>query len=106
MSIKKTIGMNPLEAYLQPTIQEHKKQLPKITEEQQQPKETKERITIHVSSNIIEKVKNAVFWEPGLTISALTEEALSITIKKMEKARGAEYPERKHHNLKGGRPLS
>lgn len=65
----------------------------------------KQRITIHLSTDLINRVKNAVFWEPGLTLAALAEYALQQAIEKLEQERGAPYPQRREQNLRGGRPL-
>jgi len=92
MKQKPTIGANPLEAYL-----DRKK---KAT-----PQATKQRITIHLTKDLIERVKDAVFWQPGMTLTSLAEEALETALKKLEKTRGSTYPKRTQNNLKGGRPL-
>jgi predicted DNA binding CopG/RHH family protein len=66
---------------------------------------TKQRITIHLSTELIDRVKNAVFWEPGLTLAAFAEYALHQAVEKLEQERGAPYPQRREQNLRGGRPL-
>lgn len=66
---------------------------------------TKQRITIHLSTELIDRVKNAVFWEPGLTLAAFAEYALYQAVEKLEQERGAPYPQRREQNLRGGRPL-
>jgi uncharacterized protein (DUF4415 family) len=124
----KTIGLNPLEQYLSATkeivrteeqeiilspIQEEalniKTAIPaKKTEAKLNPsisKSSKERITLHISSELLEKMKNAVYYEPGLTLAGLAEEALAIALEKLEKKRGESYPERKIVKLRPGRPL-
>lgn len=65
----------------------------------------KQRVTIHLSTDLINRVKDAVYWEPGLTLTAFAEEALLRALLQLEKKRGEKYPERSEHNLKGGRPL-
>lgn len=67
--------------------------------------EQKQRITIHLSKGIIDRAKNAVYWEPGLTLTDLAEQALKVELDKLEKKRGDKYPQRKKDQLKGGRPL-
>ena len=62
---KQTIGSNPLDAYLQYSPTEQKEEQPR-----------KQRITIHLTVDLIERVKNAVFWQPGTTLTSFAEEAL------------------------------
>lgn len=64
----------------------------------------KERMTIQISKDTIERAKNAVYWTPGLTIAQLTEEALNLVLNEMEKERGGSFPQRKSE-LRPGRPL-
>lgn len=65
----------------------------------------KQRVTIHVSEQLIDRVKNAVFWEPGLTLAAFAEMALAETLERFEQERGAPFPSRREKQLRGGRPL-
>lgn len=65
----------------------------------------KERVTIHVPSELIDKVKNVVYWEPGLTLAAFAELALQRLLDDLEKERGEPFPPRRRHRLFGGRPL-
>jgi hypothetical protein len=103
---RKTIGNNPLDAVIpdpKATInaKSHLQPQPLVTEIE---KVAKERLTIHLSVGLIEKVKNAVYWTPGLTLAALAETALQQLVDELEKQRGEPFPPRKE-NLKGGRPL-
>lgn len=66
----------------------------------------KQRITLHISTELIDRVKNAVYWEPGLTVAGFAEDAFSLAIENLEKERGAPFPQRKQHRLRGGRPVS
>jgi len=103
MEKKKTIGNNPLEAYL--GSKKDKQQ----NSDMQQPEcmnvKKKERITIHLTSDLIDKVKNVVFWEPGLTLTGFAEYALEKALQEMEEKRGEKYPEREERTLKSGRPV-
>ena len=65
----------------------------------------KKRITISIDSGLLERVKNAVYWTPGLTLTGLAEGALDTAITELERKRGNEFPERKDE-LKRGRPLA
>ena len=64
----------------------------------------KERLTVHLPLDLINRVKNAVYWTPGLTLAGLAEEAFIDTMKRLERDRGSCFPQRKSE-LKGGRPL-
>lgn len=130
--MKKTIGKSPLTAYLSKTpvkkVVEVKKQVeikPKVNptpvkvvskemvaakEEVfvaptvQEERQIKQRVTIHIPVNLTERIKNAVYWEPGLTVAGFCEQALLKAIEKLEKEKGQPYPSRKEQ-LRGGRPL-
>lgn len=100
---KKTIGVNPLEAYLASHKDKSKED---VESDVNKPEATKkQRITIHVAIDLIDRVKNAVYWEPGLTLTQFAQEAFEEALKQREKKRGEEYPERKVRALKSGRPL-
>lgn len=130
---KKTIGLNPLEEYLSaPKNSAVKKEIvlePKAVkdvleeaveidgqgqlaikgtrvslEEQERP--SKQRITLHISSDLIDRVKNAVYWEPGLTVAGFAEDAFMQAIASLEAERGSPFPQRKQHRLRGGRPVN
>lgn len=67
-------------------------------------KMTKERLTVHLPVDLIDRVKNAVYWTPGLTLAALAEDALRARVEGLETDRGEAFPARPEP-LKGGRPL-
>lgn len=100
MEKKKTIGNNPLEAYLG-----SKKEQAEMKPEKMDVKK-KERITIHLPVDLIDKVKNVVFWEPGLTLTGFAEYAFDRALQEQEEKRGKPYPERQERNLKSGRPVT
>lgn len=105
---QKTIGLNPLEEYL--TSTKATKEEPQEILEEPVPfvaseAGAKQRITIHISAAVIERVKNAVYWEPGLTVAGLAEEALERAVESLEAERGTPFPQRKEHRLRGGRPI-
>ena len=64
----------------------------------------KERLTVHLPVDLIDGVKNAVYWTPGLTLARLAEEALRQALAALETARGEPYPPRERP-LTVGRPL-
>lgn len=71
---------------------------------QKQAKSPKQRITVQISVDVIKRVKNAVYWTPGLTLASLAEEAFSRAVDVLESKREASFPERKEE-LKTGRPI-
>ena len=66
----------------------------------------KERLTVHVPVDLIDRVKNAVYWTPGVTLAGLSEEGLTKAVQRLEKKHndGEPFPKRKEE-LRGGRPL-
>lgn len=64
----------------------------------------KERVTVQISSDVIERIKDAVYWTPGLTLSSLAEEAFAQVVDDLESERKAPFPKRKEE-LKTGRPI-
>ena len=64
----------------------------------------KQRLTVHITVETIERVKNAVFWTPGLTLAAMAEEALAGAVDKLEKKNKKKFKPRTS-DLKGGRPM-
>lgn len=67
-------------------------------------KVVKERLTVHLPVDLIDRIKNAVFWTPGMTLAAFAEEVFSEALIKLEKTRGGPYPARTKA-LTGGRPM-
>lgn len=103
MKKKKTIGNNPLSAYIGSTKAKQTQTAKEKTEKAAEGKT--QRVTIHIDKDLINSVKDAVYWEPGLTLTAFAHEAFSKALEKIEKKRGKKYPKRKDHNLRGGRPV-
>lgn len=110
MNKKKTMGINPLEAYLSKQenvadVVEYGSDISSaMRDEHEQVK--KERITIHLPIDLINRIKNVVYWEPGMTLTAFAQEAFEQALQMQEEKRGEPYPERKERLLKSGRPVS
>ncbi len=64
----------------------------------------KVRFSANVSQVIKQKVENAAYWVPGLTLSAITEVALEREIRRLEKEFNDGKPFEKAGKLKYGRP--
>lgn len=112
---QKTIGINPLEEYLSTSrepkespekenLQIKQEELP-VVQQAIPGMASKQRITLHISAAVIDRVKNAVYWEPGLTLAGFAEEALEKALNDLEAERGAPFPQRREHRLRGGRPI-
>ena len=65
---------------------------------------TKERFTVNLPPELIERARNAVYWTPGLTLAGLAEEALIKALRRLEKANGGTFKER-NGQLPAGRPV-
>lgn len=65
---------------------------------------SKMRITFYVSKDVVERVKNAAYWTPGMTLSAMAEKALEEHVERLEAERGEPFPERESE-LSKGRPV-
>ena len=107
MAKRKTIGENPLDAVV-PVLTAKPERDGGEGKQRQKPREekrvVKERLTIHLPVDLIDRIKNAVYWTPGLTLAELGEKAFTEILRKMERERGEPFPPRKSE-LKGGRPL-
>ena len=104
----KTIAANALTDYLYAEPQTTKKSTiatNRIDKKDEIAAALKQRVTIHMSVELIDRVKNAVYWEPGLTLTEFAERAFDRELKKWEKEWGESYPQRRDYRLKGGRPL-
>ncbi|MGI2298250.1 hypothetical protein ACRRVB_00215 [Candidatus Cardinium hertigii] len=110
MAKRQTIGDNPLDSLIQPISNKEKYESILDSREdvkqsiQQHTKSLKQRITVQISQYVIERLKNAVYWTPGLTLASLAEEAFSKAIDTLENEREAPFPSRREE-LKTGRPI-
>jgi hypothetical protein len=108
---RKTIGNSPLDTVVPRREPESSgSPIPSATTQKQEAREAdpsrvvKERLTVHVPVELIDRVKNIVYWTPGLTLARLAEEALTKEVEKREQERGEPFPHRTEE-LRGGRPL-
>lgn len=98
MQKRKTIGSNPLDTVI-PRAQAVTPEVAAAEERVQ-----KQRLTVHLPVELIERAKNAVYWTPGLTLAGLAEQSLVETLDRLESERGEAFPPRAEE-LKGGRPV-
>lgn len=110
MAKRQTIGENPLDGLFQTASEDNGASVSVLEEEQKVPQkrqkpQKKQRITVQISEDVIERIKNAVYWTPGLTLASLAEEAFSKVVDMLENEREAPFPKRKEE-LKTGRPIN
>ena len=103
---RKTIGETPWDAVVPPKVETKSTAKKTKTRPTAPPPPTagKERLTVHLPVDVIERAKNAVYWTPGLTLAGLAESALNKALEGLEKAHGGPF-ERRKGELKGGRPI-
>jgi len=64
----------------------------------------KDRFTLHLPIDLMERAKNCSYWTPGLTLAGLAEAGIRCEIEKLEKRNGGEFKTREKE-LVGGRPI-
>lgn len=64
----------------------------------------KKMITARIPADLLERVKNAVYYTPGLTMSDFAENAFLKALKELEENRGEAFPQRAG-NIRKGRPI-
>lgn len=69
-------------------------------------KQAKANYTASVDLEILERVRDAAFFVPGLTVSEVFSEGARLYLAKLEKERGEPIPQRSGQQVKTGRPSS
>ncbi len=64
----------------------------------------RERLTAQLPQETMERVRNAVYWTPGLTIAGMATQALEQFLDQIEAERGEPFPPRQGA-IKTGRPV-
>lgn len=81
----------------------NKQNLEKIIHQEDKPRsQEKERMTVQISKDVIERVKDCVYWN-RLTVAQFVEEALEASLIEAEKKNGKPFDKRRSE-LKPGRP--
>lgn len=65
---------------------------------------SRQKLTVHLDSDVVNRVKNAAYWDPRLTIAKIAERGIRLALKEVEKEHGGPYPQR-NGELLGGRPI-
>ncbi len=54
----------------------------------------KKQVTIYLSAELLEKLRNIVYWTPGWTMSGFFEDMTAAVVEKIEKDNEGPYPSR------------
>ena len=63
----------------------------------------KQRLTVTLPSSLLNRLRNAVYWTPAVTLAGLIEAAVEARLQEIEAKNGEPFPAR-IEELKGGRP--
>ena len=63
----------------------------------------KQAMSVTVSTDVLEKLRDVAYFEPGATISSLVEQGAKELIEKLERERGEPYPSRDGKPVPTGR---
>lgn len=69
-----------------------------------EPLEGRQKLTVHLDADVVNRVKNAAYWNPRLTIAKIAERGIRLALKEVEREHGGQYPQREGA-LVGGRPI-
>lgn len=64
----------------------------------------RQKLTVHLDADVVNRVKNAAYWNPRLTIAKIAERGIRLALREVEKENGGAYPQR-DGDLVGGRPI-
>ena len=67
-------------------------------------KSGRQKLTVHLPADLADRVKNAAYWNPRLTIAGIAEQGIKSAIERYERENGGRYPPREGE-LVGGRPI-
>lgn len=61
------------------------------------------RVTLNLPVSLLDRMRNTVYWTPGLTLTALIRGAIQESVEQLEQRQGQPFPARLAE-LKSGRP--
>jgi len=61
------------------------------------------RLTVSLPSDLVDRLRDAVYWSPSLTLAWLIAQSLRISLREMESFRQGPFPKRTNA-LRAGRP--
>lgn len=105
MARKSVIGSNPLDSVIPPPTADKTKLGPKksVGKKAAEPPPARERLTVQLPAEIVERARDAAFWE-RTTVTDIVEQGISIVLDKLEQRRGEPFTTRSS-GLKVGRPV-
>jgi len=62
------------------------------------------RLTVKISTEVIERARDLAYWDPEWTMAGLVEHGLETELNRFDRKRGEPYPPRQGE-LKRGRPI-
>lgn len=63
----------------------------------------KKRLTVTLPGDLLDRLRNAVYWTPGMTLAGFIHAAVNARLDALEAQNGEPFPSR-IEELKGGRP--
>ena len=63
------------------------------------------RLTVHLSTELTERAKNAAFWTPGASLSGLVHDGLLDQVERLEQKNGGPFKTRSGNLVSPGRPV-
>ena len=64
----------------------------------------RQKLTVHLEGELVNRVKNAAYWNPRLTIARIAEQGIRKALEGVERQNGGPYPQRESA-LVGGRHI-
>jgi hypothetical protein len=61
----------------------------------------RQKLTVHLDGSLVNRVKNAAYWNPRLTITNIAEQGIRHALREVEKENGGPYKQRESE-LVGG----
>lgn len=92
-------------AFIESGVSEREEVFNGIKSETQAPGKAKSRFTFNLPDSLMEHARSAVFYTPGLNLSALIEQALEAELRRLERQRGEAFP-RRTAPIRTGRPTT
>jgi hypothetical protein len=92
MAVRKgsTIGSNPLDS----VVPMHRTPVPDSPTPPDDKRVGRERVTISLPADLMERARNAVFWTPGATLAGLVEDAVAEEMARREKENEGQFKAR------------
>jgi hypothetical protein len=86
-------------------IRDQERQARKGSGSKPKPVARKERVTLHATPELADRMRRAAYWLPGVTIASLCEAALTAELARLERAHGSLEPIPPGESVPTGRPV-